>query len=125
MGYDINWFEYPSYSMQSVIFMTLYSLLTWSWIIFMLSAGFKLLNFSNKFLKYSSEAVLPFYLLHQTIILLIGFYVVQWDMNIVTKFLIISTTSLITTIGVYDLCIRRINCTRFMFGMKLLKPKEA
>lgn len=124
MGYDINWFEYPSYSLPSVIFMVIYSLLTWSWIIFILSTGFKLFNFNNKFLKYSSEAVLPFYLLHQTIILLTGFWVVQWDMGIFPKFFIIGSISLFATIGIYDLLVKRINCIRFLFGMKLLKNSQ-
>lgn len=114
-------FQFPDYSIQSLVFMIIYSLLTWSWIIFILSAGFKFLNFNNKFLKYSSEAVFPFYLLHQTIILVIGFYVVQWDMGIAPKFLTISSLSLITTIGIYDLFIKKVNFVRFLFGMKMLK----
>jgi len=121
LGYSVSWFEYPSYSVQSILFMVIYSILTWSWIVFMLSTGFKLLNFSNNFLKYSSEAILPFYLLHQTIILIIGFYVVQWDTGIIEKFLFISTTSLIITVAIYDLLIRRINFIRLLFGMKPLR----
>lgn len=118
---SMSGFECSDYSCQSIIFMVLYSLLTWSWVIFILSAGFKLLNFSNKFLKYSSEAVFPFYLLHQTIILVIGFYVVQWDMEIFPKFLVISSLSLIVTIGIYDFLIKKVNFARFLFGMKLIK----
>jgi len=123
-GFGIDGIAYPTYSVQSIIFMTIYSFLTWSWVIFMLSTGFKLLNFNNKFLEYSSEAVLPFYLLHQTIILIIGFYVVQWDASIIEKFLFIGSTSLIATIGIYDLFIRRINFSRFLFGMKSLKKQK-
>lgn len=114
-------FQSPDYSLKSVIFMIVYSLLTWSWIIFMLSASFKFLNFNNKFLRYSSEAVFPFYLLHQTIILVIGFYVVQWDMNIISKFSIISFLSLISTMGIYNFFIKKINFVRFLFGMKMMK----
>lgn len=121
LGFEIDDIVHPTYSIQSIIFMVIYSLLTWSWVIFLISSAVKLLNFNNKFLKYSSEAVLPFYLLHQTIILIIGFYVVQWDASIISKFLFISSTSLIATIGIYDLCIRRLNFSRFLFGMKLLK----
>ena len=121
MGFGVEGIATPDYSLQSIIFMTIYSLLTWSWIIFLLSLGRRVLNFSNKFLRYSSEAVLPFYLLHQTIILIIGFFVVQWNACIIAKFLFISSTSLIATIGIYDLCVRRINFIRVLFGMKLRK----
>lgn len=123
LGYSVKWLEYPNYSVQSIIFMVIYTLLTWSWIVFMLSLGSKRFNFNNKFLKYSSEAVLPFYLLHQTIILLIGFYVVQWDIAIIPKFLVIASTSLIATIGIYELLVRRVNFIRILFGMKLIENK--
>jgi signal transduction histidine kinase len=106
---------------MSVVFMLLYSILTWSWVIFILSLGSKLLNFSNRFLKYSSEALLPFYLLHQTVILLIGFFVVRWNMGIWGKFFIISAISLVVTAGIYDFFIRRNNLIRVLFGMKKIK----
>lgn len=122
-GSSITGFQFPNYSLSSVIFMVIYSLLTWSWIIFLLSAGFKFFNFNNKFLKYSSEAAFPFYLLHQTIILAIGFYVVQWDMGIVPKFLTISSLSMIATMGIYDLFIKKVNFIRFLFGMKIIKKQ--
>ncbi len=120
-GHNVEWFEYPSYSFASVIFMVVYSLLTWSWVIFFLGAGFNLLNFSNKFLKYSTEALLPFYLLHQTVILIIGFYVLDFKIDIFFKFLIISTSSFILTVLIYDLLIKRFNPIRFLFGMKPIK----
>lgn len=120
-GCEVSWFEYPSYSTGSIVFMAIYSLLTWSWILFMLSITSKLFNFSNKFLKYSNEAVLPFYLLHQTIILVIGFYIVQWNTSILNKFCIITFLSLLSTMAVYDLIVRRFNFTRALFGMKRLK----
>lgn len=125
LGYSVNWLYSPNYSLQSIIFMVVYSLLTWSWVVFLLSLGSKRFNFNNKFLKYSSEAVLPFYLLHQTIILLIGFYVVQWNMPIISKFLIISSTSLIGTIAIYEFVVKRVNFIRVLFGMKQLKSNCA
>lgn len=52
--------------------------------------------------------MLPFYLLHFPVIVIIAFYVVQWHASIIVKFLIITTSSLLTTIALYDLLIRRI-----------------
>ncbi len=122
-GQGVASFEHPSYSLSSVVFMVLYGILTWSWIVFLLGVGFNLLNFSNKFLKYSGEALLPFYLLHQTIVLLIGYKVVQWEMTIIYKFLIISLLSFFLTVGIYDLFVRRIKIVRVLFGMKIAKSK--
>ena len=60
---------------------------------------------------------MPFYVLHQAPIVIIGFYVVQWRTGIVLKYLAISLAATLTTAVVYDLCIRRANLTRKLFGV--------
>jgi hypothetical protein len=80
--------------------------------------GTKFLNFNNKVLAYCNEAVLPFYILHQTMILVIGFFVIQWRLGIMLKYVIISSTSLVLIMAIYQLLIRRFRVTRFLFGMK-------
>ncbi|MFC2052189.1 acyltransferase family protein [Chloroflexota bacterium] len=101
--------------------LTLRGLLAWCWIIAILGFGSRYLNFNNRFLGYATEAVLPFYILHQTIILIIGFFVVQWSMGIAPKYFIIATTSFVAIMVIYDLMVRRINVLRFLFGMRLTK----
>jgi glucan biosynthesis protein C len=95
----------------------------WCWIIAILGFGSRFLNLNNRFLKYASEAVLPFYILHQTIILIIGFYVVQWDMRAAPKYFIIVALSFVGIMALYELLIRRVNVLRFLFGMKLQKKR--
>ncbi len=72
-------------------------------------------------MKYASEAVLLFYILHQTVIVTIGFYIANWNVNTIFKYLIISTSSFVAIIIVYDLVVKRINLFRFLFGMKRKK----
>jgi hypothetical protein len=91
------------------------------WIVAILGFGSRVLNFNNRFLGYANEAVLPFYILHQTVMLIIGFYVVQWNIGIWPKYLTISVTSFIAIMLIYELLIRRINVFRFLFGMRLKK----
>lgn len=67
---------------------------------------------------YGREAQLPYYVLHQTPIIIIGYYVVQWPIGALPKFLIISLASLVLVMLVYELLIRRIRFLRFLFGMK-------
>ncbi|MER3432924.1 MAG: hypothetical protein C4288_05695, partial [Leptolyngbya sp. ERB_1_1] len=57
-------------------------------------------------------------LLHQTILVTIAFYVVQWNVDIITKFLIISTMTVIVTLFVYELLVSRISMMRSLFGLK-------
>jgi peptidoglycan/LPS O-acetylase OafA/YrhL len=111
----------PQYSMEFIFLQFLFSLSTWSWLVFIISIGIKFLNFSSKGLEYANEAVLPFYILHQTVILIVGFYIVQWNVGMLIKYFLISTISLGVIIALYDLCVRRTNVTRFLFGMR---PKK-
>jgi hypothetical protein len=53
----------------------------------------KFLSFSNRFLSYANEAVLPFYILHHLVIICVGFYVIQWDIPVPAKYLLIIVMS--------------------------------
>jgi peptidoglycan/LPS O-acetylase OafA/YrhL len=94
---------------------------TWSWLLFILSMASKYLNGTNKFLIYANEAILPFYILHQTVIIVIGFYVVQWNTSVLVKYLFVMPASFIVIMAIYELLIRRVNILRFLFGMRSKK----
>lgn len=91
---------------------------SWCFLIALLGYGSKYLTMSNNLLNYVSQLILPFYILHQTVIITIGYYVVQWDVSIATKYLVISTSSLIVIMLLYEILIKRINVLRFLFGLK-------
>ena len=96
---------------------------TWGWLLAILGLGSRYLERNGRFLAYANEAVLPFYVLHQTIIISIGFYVVQWPSGIGLKYLVISTTSFVAIMLIYELLVRRINVLRFLFGMRLRRKQ--
>ena len=78
---------------------------------------------TTSFLKYSNEAVLPFYILHQTVLLSIGYFVVQWAIPDLAKWAIIFVSSFIVIMAIYEYIVRRFNVMRVLFGMRLLvKP---
>jgi peptidoglycan/LPS O-acetylase OafA/YrhL len=104
-----------------LLFQFVMSVQTLCWIVFIVGMGAKYLNFRNKVLENCNEAVLPFYILHQTFILFVGWYVVQWNTAIAVKFLVISATSFVLIVAAYELLIRRFNGIRFVFGMR---PKK-
>ena len=79
---------------------------------------------SLKFLAYGNEAVLPFYILHHPVIYIIGYYVIQGDMNVGSKFILISLTSFAIIMTIYEVLIRHINLLRFLFGMKLIESMQ-
>jgi len=92
--------------------------LSWCLLISFINLGRRVFNFKNGFLTYASEAVLPFYILHQTVIIIVGSYVVRWELNPALKYLVIVLVSFTLVIALYDLLIRRINVLRFLFGMR-------
>jgi glucan biosynthesis protein C len=93
------------------------SLVSFSAVIFIMSLGAKYLGFTNSFLSYSNEAVLPFFLFHQTIIQIVGWYILPLEMGNLAKFLIIAVVSFPLILVLYELFVRHIGFMRFLFGM--------
>ena len=75
-------------------------------------------TFWGRLVAYGREAQLPYYVLHQTPIIMIGYYVIQRNLPVLAKFWIISLTSLAVTLLVYELVVRRIGVLRLLFGIK-------
>jgi peptidoglycan/LPS O-acetylase OafA/YrhL len=88
----------------------------------MLFVGMRFLDFSNKVLRYGQEAALPFFVLHQPVIIVIAFFVVQWEAGILIKLPIVVLSSFAVSIGLYALIIKRTKVLRLVFGMKALNP---
>ena len=91
---------------------------TWMWLLTFLGFASHHLNFTNNFLKYANEAVLPFYVLHQTVIVIVGFFIANWTLAVFPKFLFLAGTSFIVIMALYEFLVKRINVLRFLFGMK-------
>ncbi|MEN8228230.1 MAG: acyltransferase family protein [Bacteroidota bacterium] len=75
-------------------------------------------NKDSKFRKLANEAIYPFYLLHQPVIIVVGYYVVEWPIPVLMKSLIITGLSLIIVVSVYWFIIRPVNFLRIIFGLK-------
>jgi glucan biosynthesis protein C len=95
---------------------------SWCFVLAILGFGRKYLNFNTPALKYSNEAVLPFYILHQTVLLCVGYFIVQWAIPDLLKWGIILVASFAIIMALYEFLVRRYNPMRFLFGMKL-RPK--
>ena len=108
------------FSLNYVLYQIVVSVLSWSAVVCMLSLGAKRLNFAHKRLPEANEAVLPFYLLHQTIILCVGWFVIRWPLGILPKYLIIAVISFPLILLLYELLVRRFGAVRFFFGMRPL-----
>lgn len=109
------------YSSRGYGFSFLRAFNSWFWLVGILGFGSKHLNSNNRLLQYTNEAVLPFYVLHQTVIVLIGFYIASWNIGVAIKYPFISILSFAVIVTVYDLFVKRFDGLRFLFGMRLKK----
>ncbi|MHC4517262.1 MAG: acyltransferase family protein [Planctomycetota bacterium] len=114
-----------SFSLLYTLFNTTMSLVSWCWVVFVFSLGAKYLNRPSRMLAYSNEAVLPFYIFHQTVILCVGWFVIRWNIGILPKYLVIAVCSFIIVMALYEGLVRHSNVVRFLFGMRPKKKTSA
>jgi glucans biosynthesis protein C len=95
---------------------------SWFTVITIIAYGQHYLNKPHPWLSKISEGLYPFYILHQTVIIAIGYYVCKLDWSISAKYWSISFLTLIGCVGFYLLLIRPFNGMRFLFGVRK-KPK--
>ena len=105
-------------SMRYLQVFGIFGLGSWCWILAFFGFGFEHLTRSTPWLAYVNEAVLPFYIMHQTVLLTIGYFVTRWPIPDLLKFVVISGSSFLLIAVVYEFLIRRINVLRVAFGMK-------
>lgn len=91
----------------------------WLWLLAVLGWGHRLLNRPMQWLPYATEAVYPWYILHQTITVVAGVHLSRLSLGPVVEPLLL----LVATIGgcliLHEFVIRRIRVLRPLFGLKL------
>ncbi len=117
-GYFAAWEKNPQFSFGYLGYQALRSINTWSWIVFFLFGGLESLNFRSSILDYCREAVLPFYILHQTVILAVGSWVIHWDLGVGFKYLIICGISFLLIMAIYEGVVKRTMPLWFLFRLK-------
>jgi glucan biosynthesis protein C len=114
---DYQMFHEP-FSTVFVLYEITLSIGIWGLIVFLMSLAAKHWNRPSRALAYANEAVLPFFLFHQTVILSIGWFAIRWDLHLIWKLIIVTVASFIVTLGLYEALVRRFNVVRFFFGMR-------
>jgi len=69
-------------------------------------------------LRYATEAVYPFYILHQTVIVVLGVYVVRWRHGLWGNYALICLGSFIVIMAIYHVLVRPFALTRVLFGLR-------
>jgi len=89
----------------------------WAWMLVIFGYGAAYLNKPSKLLSYCNTAVYPFYILHQTVTVVLAYYVFQLDWSIFSKFIFLMMGTFLITGGLYEL-VRRVKPLRPLFGLK-------
>lgn len=97
----------------------------WICVLAIFGLGKQFFTFRTPWLDYANKAVLPFYILHQTVLLVVGYYVLQWGVPDVLEWALVVVISFVIIMACYEYLIRRWNVMRFLFGMKTLPKSKA
>ena len=95
----------------------LYLCLTWIGILAMLGVGKRFLNHDWKFTRHFVKAEFSIYLFHQTVVVLMGYWLIPRVASVYMQYFLIVVLSFIVTYLLYQIC-RRFKVTRFLFAIK-------
>lgn len=113
-GFMIYGFWYEDFGIGSSM---LRGLAMWGWLVGLIGASNRWLDRPNRLLKDLAPAVLPAYILHQPIIVLLGFLMLDWSAPVLIKYLGLTSISIALTMLLYEFIIRRTRIFRTLFGM--------
>jgi len=96
---------------------------TWTWLMVFLGYGRQYLSFGNRLLTWARDASYPIYILHQTVIILIAYFVIRQPWAAWIKYWVVAATTLAACALIYEFLVRRVGFLRVAFGMKATKPE--
>lgn len=111
----------PGYYPASLAYEACLGAMPWYFTMGILGFGRKYIVSAPKWLHYGNEAAYPVYVLHQTIVVGLAFFLVQTPLHVHLKFVILATLSLALTGGTYHFLVRPFPRVRYLFGMNPLK----
>jgi len=90
----------------------------WSWIIAIFGFAALFLNRRSTVISYRNQAVYPFYILHQTFIVIIGYWLMNNPMHYLWKFTIMAIGTYGLSWLIFEFIIRRNFIIGILFGVK-------
>ncbi len=111
-------FGWPTgFSFNATIFSALRHFVMWVCLLTFLGYGQRYFNHTNDLLSYLNKASYPFYLFHQSWLILISYYVFGITNTYWVQIPLIFILTVILTISTYEV-VKRISITRFIFAVK-------
>ena len=117
--------EYLSLDARWSIWWLVCCLVSWSALLTILGYGQFYLNKTPNWLRLSNELIYPFYIFHQTVIVVVGYYIIALEASILIKVILLFALSFTITSAICFFIIKPFNLFRFLFGLKLNKNLES
>ncbi|AKA34701.1 acyltransferase family protein [Flagellimonas lutaonensis] len=90
----------------------------WSWILVLFAYSAKYLNRPSKRLSYANRSVYPFYILHQTVTIVIAYFLMDLEWGLFPKAILLIVGTFGISWLIYDFIILRIRLLHPLFGLK-------
>ena len=90
----------------------------WCSILSCLGYAGRYLDFSTPALAYLNEAVYPLFILHLTVLVMLGYAIVPLSWALWVKYLVLTSGTILTILVFYHLFIRPFDTMRLLFGVK-------
>lgn len=119
--YAPNLSDYFSLDTRWIIWWTVSCLVAWSALLTILGYGQFYLTKTPKWLGSINELIYPFYIFHQTMIVVIGYYIIDLQAPIFVKIMLLFILSFTATSAICWFIIKPFNSLRFLFGLKPIK----
>lgn len=106
-----------SYDATYLLMVIMYAVGGWAWTLVMLNLGLRLRVLQRPLPRAAGEAVLPLYILHQPVVLLVASIVVTWPLGLLPKALIVTAASLAGSIAIMA-ALLRVTPARTLLGVR-------
>ncbi|MGB3406464.1 MAG: acyltransferase family protein [Jannaschia sp.] len=90
----------------------------WSWILVLLGFASKHKNKPSKYLSYANRSVYPFYILHQTVTIVLAYYLMNLNWGLALKALVLVLGTFGICWLIYHFIILKIRMLQPLFGLK-------
>lgn len=97
----------------------------WAWILMLLGFARRLLNFdslrSGRWRRYLTDAVFPYYIIHQTVIVVLGYHLTRLGLPVGVEAAILALGTVVACVVGYEI-VRRVGILQPVFGLRRDAP---
>ena len=100
------------------------TMVSWSGLLTMVGFASAHIRKTPGWLMQTNELIYPFYILHQTVIVVLAFYIVQWQVGIMVKSVCLLVSAFIICASLCYWLIKPFNLMRYLFGLKKITREQ-